>query len=399
MLTQCPNCKTLFRVTAEQLHAVNGMVRCGFCYGTFNALQHLTEPLSDIPPPNVPDEEIVDDLPLIEEQVRIPLTRSNYIRADKAETVTPTRYAPEPRYRREEYDDSDNDIDLLFDDEDDDLRFDESLAELEFEPEPEPEPDPEPEPPEPEPPPRPVRKPLPKPMVRPEPKRAPQPAKPPERPSPPPKPKATPAPSTRAQPLAPAGDLIASFFETDPKFHQASEPAMVASPRAQGRPISLNSWSFSTSAWVIAILVLTLLIFAQYSYFMRNELARVASFRPWLETLCSIANCELPMLRDISRISLVSRDMRSHPTRPKALLVRATAVNEASFIQPFPELRLMLSDLNGTILASRQFRPTEYINTDTVDIAAGMLPQTHYDFQLEMVDANRNAVSFEFQFL
>lgn len=357
MLTQCPNCKTLFRVSAEQLHAGNGMVRCGFCYGTFNAMQNLTESLSEIPPSNVPDEEIVDELPLIEEQVRIPVTRQSFAKSNEAVRKNKPYTPPDTVY-----DDDDDEINSL---------FDEPEAEIDFEPEP---------PPAPKPAPRPARKP--------EPKRAPP---PPEPVAPkPPKPKL----AARSQ-----DDVIASFFETDPNFQHASDSGMIAMPRMHDRPISLNSWNFPTSAWVVAILILTLLIFAQYSYFMRNELARFPSFRPWLETLCGIANCELPMLRDITRISLVSRDMRSHPKIPKALLVRATLVNEASFIQPFPELKLMLSDLNGKILASRQFSPDEYLKNEEVDITLGMTPQTHFDFQLEMLDADRNAVSFEFQFL
>lgn len=40
-LTCCPNCKICFRVTAEQLLAHQGDVRCGHCLQVFNAQQHL----------------------------------------------------------------------------------------------------------------------------------------------------------------------------------------------------------------------------------------------------------------------------------------------------------------------------------------------------------------------
>lgn len=43
MLTRCPDCATHFRVTAEQLKARSGRVRCGECQHVFNALDSLIE--------------------------------------------------------------------------------------------------------------------------------------------------------------------------------------------------------------------------------------------------------------------------------------------------------------------------------------------------------------------
>jgi predicted Zn finger-like uncharacterized protein len=41
--TQCPECGTVFRVTATVLRAARGQVRCGVCDATFDALQYLME--------------------------------------------------------------------------------------------------------------------------------------------------------------------------------------------------------------------------------------------------------------------------------------------------------------------------------------------------------------------
>jgi predicted Zn finger-like uncharacterized protein len=43
MFTQCPECNTAFRVTAEVLKRAAGQVRCGGCGIAFNALEHLSE--------------------------------------------------------------------------------------------------------------------------------------------------------------------------------------------------------------------------------------------------------------------------------------------------------------------------------------------------------------------
>lgn len=61
MYTQCPDCSTAFRVTAEVLKQAAGKVRCGGCGNAFNALAHLSEekPLQQAaapaPEPNLPE--------------------------------------------------------------------------------------------------------------------------------------------------------------------------------------------------------------------------------------------------------------------------------------------------------------------------------------------------------
>lgn len=40
-VTQCSQCGTRFKVSAEQLETHDGMVRCGRCHQVFNALEHL----------------------------------------------------------------------------------------------------------------------------------------------------------------------------------------------------------------------------------------------------------------------------------------------------------------------------------------------------------------------
>lgn len=55
-LTRCPACSTVFRVTAEQLRAKAGTVRCGHCQAVFNAFAELVEETqSELPaPPDAP---------------------------------------------------------------------------------------------------------------------------------------------------------------------------------------------------------------------------------------------------------------------------------------------------------------------------------------------------------
>jgi predicted Zn finger-like uncharacterized protein len=54
METQCPHCKTVFRVDIEQLKPSNGRVVCGNCDNEFNANEHLLE-LKPAPTKSVAD--------------------------------------------------------------------------------------------------------------------------------------------------------------------------------------------------------------------------------------------------------------------------------------------------------------------------------------------------------
>jgi len=67
MFTQCPDCGTSFRVTAEVLKQAAGKVRCGGCANAFNALDYLSEQKPETPEaaqepePSVP--ELTPELP------------------------------------------------------------------------------------------------------------------------------------------------------------------------------------------------------------------------------------------------------------------------------------------------------------------------------------------------
>jgi predicted Zn finger-like uncharacterized protein len=101
--------------------------------------------------------------------------------------------------------------------------------------------------------------------------------------------------------------------------------------------------------------------------------------------------------RDLDRIHLVTRELRSHPTRPGKLRLSATIVNRASLSQPWPELEVQLLDAAGVALATRRFEPAEYLAAGS-DRGAGMTPQAYLPLVLELDDPGERAVSFELAF-
>lgn len=62
MYTQCPDCNSSFRVTAEVLKKAGGKVRCGGCHNAFNALAYLSERKPSTPVALEGQEEAVPEL-------------------------------------------------------------------------------------------------------------------------------------------------------------------------------------------------------------------------------------------------------------------------------------------------------------------------------------------------
>ena len=56
--TRCPECRTVFRVTPEQLARRGGQVRCGHCKTAFDGVEEL---ISVAPPPFDGGDAPVDD--------------------------------------------------------------------------------------------------------------------------------------------------------------------------------------------------------------------------------------------------------------------------------------------------------------------------------------------------
>jgi predicted Zn finger-like uncharacterized protein len=411
MYTQCSNCKTLFRITEEQLAAVQGKVRCGFCYSTFDASQALFE---DIPDLSEADDE--------DDASEATASQQEAINTAPPRVVAPTAAPPPPRQP--------------------------------------------PPPPEPSAPPRPV---APAPVAAPIPVETAHRAVPAAEPPPPvspaasieqpgevrraPPPPIAPSPPAAAPPAHASADAVPTPSAQNPnapaaqatrRTIAATEPraatptaASESAPRihvptVQGdaagvrlpslfdaidlaghalQQVSRRHLDTHRSAgggandelranmpWLVGTMLLLALIVVQYSYLTRNDLARFTALRPWLESMCAVTGCSIPLMRNPLAIKLVSRDIRTHPTAKDALQVRARIVNDAPYTQSYPLLRVDLSDISGAPVASRLFRPEEYLRPGT-DIAAGIPSRGHADVELDILDPSHRATGFEFAFL
>lgn len=149
--------------------------------------------------------------------------------------------------------------------------------------------------------------------------------------------------------------------------------------------------------WTFGCLLLALSLAAQLAWNDRAALFRNPQTRPWVAQVCNSLPCHLPLIRDVSKLELVSRDIRPDPATAGALVITATLRNDAAFRQPWPLVVVELSDIDGNPVAMRRFRPAEYM-PDPARRAAGILPGATVAVAFEVADPGKRAVNFQFGF-
>jgi predicted Zn finger-like uncharacterized protein len=149
--------------------------------------------------------------------------------------------------------------------------------------------------------------------------------------------------------------------------------------------------------WLLLILLGAGALVGQYVAYHFDELARQDQYRPWFQELCPQLGCTVPSKVDIAKIKSSNLVVRSHPDFSGALVVDAIIYNRAAFSQPFPLLELRFADLNGHLIASRRFKPGEYLNGDLEGMAE-MPPQTPIHIALDILDPGPKAVNYSLSF-
>lgn len=148
-----------------------------------------------------------------------------------------------------------------------------------------------------------------------------------------------------------------------------------------------------------ALLALLAALGLQWTYLQRVPLyERQPALRPWLQRMCDVLPCALPLPRAPERIEVLDRQVRAHPSVAEALLVDLTFVSRADDVVAYPVLELQLSDLSGNRVAGRRFAPREYLPAGT-DRSRGLRPNVSQHVTLELIEPSAEVVSFQFGFL
>ncbi|OIN51949.1 hypothetical protein BLL37_19340 [Pseudomonas azotoformans] len=162
---------------------------------------------------------------------------------------------------------------------------------------------------------------------------------------------------------------------------------------AQKRPTGLGR----RLLWLLLVLIAAAGLAGQYIAYQFDDLARQDAYRPWFQQLCPTLGCTVPSRVDIAHIKSSNLVVRSHPDFAGALVVDAIIYNRATFSQPFPLLELRFADLNGNLIASRRFKPAEYLSGELAGVSE-MPSQTPIHISLDILDPGNKAVNYSLSF-
>lgn len=343
MYTQCPDCATVFRVTADALRAAHGDVRCGVCSTSFNALDDLSEepfkhapaaeesaaPDDTITVVELPGTEVIElSSPVAAEQQAMEFNASaeeleqSFV---EAPAVDPGSIAARLSVRESDQDPTDEYPILVLDERD---ALDVPAA------------------------------------------RVPDPRKPP------------------AEPYAAPRILIPDAMRqdlTDAALAEAAAARVFEEPRGRDSP---RRWP-----WAAGAAALALLLVAQIVHRESDALLRQPAIGPALAQAYALIGLPLAAPTDLRAYELRQWGAAADAAQPGRLLFRASIVNRAAYAQPYPLLRLILQDRFGSNIRARDIEPPDYLPGAA---SAGMLsPGQRADAEIRIVDPGREAIGFE----
>ena len=310
MLTTCTHCHTSFRVTAPQLRAAQGQVRCGKCETVFDGFTSLQaeitpESIAAAQPPTTAEPAFTAEPPTAPE-LETPLAAESEAPAEAAELSLDTAKPAAPH------------IEDLF----------AGIAAVTA-PEPEPEPA---------------------------------------------------APAKPARNKTQSKPIVAEkhhFFGALDLHHVHRAPA----PPSRWRPL----WWTGSAVTVVMLLI-------QLVNGNREALAQNPVLGPSLQGVYAALGHPLPPPLDVSGWNVGALNVTTDPAAPGALSITGELENQADFVQPWPYLRVVLTDRYGETFRARDFKPAEYLppNQPNVRLAAGQAAH----FRIDIVDPGADAVGF-----
>ncbi len=369
MFTQCSKCETVFRLSAEALRAAGGQVRCGRCGEVFNALSRLAEDATGFTKGESPlfletrAEEILESSPdYAESPVRVDdfelppgveFAELQFVEpVDELAAETSLEFTLPP-----------GELDRIFVETRTSplrqLAADGQRGERSDRGEPgAPAPHPESA------------------AARPEsPGRAESPLTATPTHAPPPAPAALgPRPLTRVPGLEVSEEVrreVLSSLRVDAARKQAVT-------QDGGRRHSRLAFA----AWLTAALLLGILLVAQL----------VRDNRDWVAAHVPLLGGAGSTTLNLAVYQLRQWGVTGDPGAPGTLRVRASIMNTAAQLQPYPLLRVTLVNRFGTHVGAREFEPAEYLGHG---IARMLAPGERIEATLDILDPGKEAEGFE----
>ena len=147
-----------------------------------------------------------------------------------------------------------------------------------------------------------------------------------------------------------------------------------------------------SAAWLIAAGAAALLLVVQVVHRNREWLAAHAPLGGTLGALYSKMGAPVASSANLSAYQLRQWGVTGDPAGDGTLRVRASILNTAAQLEPFPLLRVTLANRFGSGIGTRDFEPSEYLGKP---IARLLAPGERVDATLDILDPGKSAEGFE----
>lgn len=165
----------------------------------------------------------------------------------------------------------------------------------------------------------------------------------------------------------------------------SAPPALPDIPETTRRQASFN-------IWVGAAILLALLLCAQLIQNNRDWFATHAPLRGSLGGVYAALGVAVAAPANLAAYQLRQWGVTGDPSASGTLRVRASILNTAAQLQPYPLLRVTLANRFGAKIGARDFEPAEYMGRPIVRMLA---PGERADATLDIVDPGKEAEGFE----
>ncbi|HEY0803081.1 MAG TPA: DUF3426 domain-containing protein [Steroidobacteraceae bacterium] len=144
--------------------------------------------------------------------------------------------------------------------------------------------------------------------------------------------------------------------------------------------------------WLIAAIAAALLLVAQVVHQNREWLAAHAPLGGTLRALYSTMGAPVAPPANLSAYQLRQWGVTGDPAADGTLRVRASILNTAAQLEPYPLLRVTLANRFGGGIGTRDFEPSEYLGKPTAKLLA---PGERADAIMDILDPGKSAEGFE----
>ncbi len=352
MLTQCPNCQTIFRVTREILRVADGQVRCGRCQRQFDALERLIEENEQEIDSSRPRTGMTGLAPQESIEVEEPPTHEDITMEGRHIEISGTYRVPD-RYGDGEEELEQKTVEEWVEIEEGDIALDQDLSADDNGSDADSEPDNESD---------------------------------------------TPQEAIEDEvgdedrsdahsvPVRATGSPRFAYGKAVPKPTEPGPDTELFAPVK--RPPQSRVWRY-------LFVPLVLLLIAQWVHSNRATLARHPTIGEPLLSVYRALRVPLTPNWDLHAYQIRQWGVISDPDSPGTLRVRATITNLADFAQPYPLLKLVLEDRWGDQVRARVFEPGEYLDP-TISPKRMLSPGQQVNATVAIVDPGPDAEGFRF---